>query len=38
MQAFLAPNNSIYALLIQHNHVDFYVLKLYYVMLYCLVK
>jgi len=30
VQTFLAPINSIYALLILHNHVDFCVLKLYY--------
>jgi len=36
MQAFLFPNNSIHVLLIQHNHVDFCILKYtmlcYYVM------
>jgi len=32
VQAFLTLNNSIYALLIRHNHVDFCALKLYYVM------
>jgi len=34
VQAFLAPNNSIHALLIRHNHVDFCIFKLYYVMHY----
>jgi len=33
VQAFLAPNNYIHALLIRHSHVDFCVLKCYYVML-----
>jgi len=35
--SFLTPNNSIRALLIRHNHVDFCVLKLYYVTLWCYV-